>query len=497
MMFGDDSAMMLKGNEIDASVTDAVAEYVTTLLNAREQSGSLQGSPAMSVGSLSDASSDTEGTTPTGRASPDLYNMEWIMDNVYMDKVCGEQTAASKLSLGDSPIVTQPASSLMMEGIAHEGMGQDMDPQQHSHLAELCQDTERQLSSKELLDKIEDALQPTAAQSEGDSAMLMEPLFPEVVMDKKLSPRSGTAMALMSDDDLSEAIDSVSDSFDTSDIEEEEDDSPKSSSTGMPPMMCDRVEPGRNTCRYSGCVACGRTQKSKKRARSRVDKPQMSASGEGAAATQRSKRNTMDPCLQEAWIDLDQKPSAEGSDCEQDFEEPSSRTRRKSAKAVNYSEDDFVVTVREFDSATAESKPKRRKVVDPSRPAGSKHARYWSDEEHLLFLEGLEKYGARDVRSVSALVKTRSPVQVRTHAQKYFLKFPSAPQWGPQKRVNMEGVPYADASEENEEMEINEDDSNVVVAQKTEPIHGLQPLIFGLSSPAELQRMGESLLSAS
>lgn len=51
--------------------------------------------------------------------------------------------------------------------------------------------------------------------------------------------------------------------------------------------------------------------------------------------------------------------------------------------------------------------------------------RYWSDNEHALFLEGLKMYGRRDVQRISEHVRTRSPTQVRSHAQKYFLRVKS------------------------------------------------------------------------
>jgi len=49
-------------------------------------------------------------------------------------------------------------------------------------------------------------------------------------------------------------------------------------------------------------------------------------------------------------------------------------------------------------------------------------SRYWTKVEHELFLEALEKFGPKDVKSISAFVGTRTPTQVRTHAQKYFLR---------------------------------------------------------------------------
>ncbi len=45
----------------------------------------------------------------------------------------------------------------------------------------------------------------------------------------------------------------------------------------------------------------------------------------------------------------------------------------------------------------------------------------WSKEEHDLFLSGLQTHG-KDWKSISNIVCTRSHIQIRTHAQKYFLK---------------------------------------------------------------------------
>ncbi|PIN18033.1 hypothetical protein CDL12_09289 [Handroanthus impetiginosus] len=47
----------------------------------------------------------------------------------------------------------------------------------------------------------------------------------------------------------------------------------------------------------------------------------------------------------------------------------------------------------------------------------------WSEEEHRLFLLGLQKVGKGDWRGISRnYVKTRTPTQVASHAQKYFLR---------------------------------------------------------------------------
>lgn len=62
-------------------------------------------------------------------------------------------------------------------------------------------------------------------------------------------------------------------------------------------------------------------------------------------------------------------------------------------------------------------------VSNPKQSAKRAHENYgrWSAEEHNLFLKGMQMYG-RKWKKISYLVKTRTDVQIRTHAQKYFQK---------------------------------------------------------------------------
>eukprot|EP01038_Epipyxis_sp_PR26KG_P008730 gene8730-11796_t len=53
----------------------------------------------------------------------------------------------------------------------------------------------------------------------------------------------------------------------------------------------------------------------------------------------------------------------------------------------------------------------------------------WTREEHLSFIKGLELYG-KGWKKIAGLIKTRTVVQIRTHAQKYFLKLSKARQNG-------------------------------------------------------------------
>lgn len=49
-------------------------------------------------------------------------------------------------------------------------------------------------------------------------------------------------------------------------------------------------------------------------------------------------------------------------------------------------------------------------------------SRYWTPTEHKRFLEALQKFGPKDVRAIANFVGSRNATQVRTHAQKYFLR---------------------------------------------------------------------------
>ncbi|CAM9162818.1 unnamed protein product, partial [Ectocarpus fasciculatus] len=54
-------------------------------------------------------------------------------------------------------------------------------------------------------------------------------------------------------------------------------------------------------------------------------------------------------------------------------------------------------------------------------PTGEEVTGRWTKEEHELFLQALKKYG-KEWKKVASMVRTRTVVQTRTHAQKYFQK---------------------------------------------------------------------------
>lgn len=48
--------------------------------------------------------------------------------------------------------------------------------------------------------------------------------------------------------------------------------------------------------------------------------------------------------------------------------------------------------------------------------------RYWTEDEHERFLEAMAEYGEKAYVAISNYVETRTPKQVRTHAQKFQMK---------------------------------------------------------------------------
>ncbi|KAL5568625.1 hypothetical protein UlMin_025200 [Ulmus minor] len=82
----------------------------------------------------------------------------------------------------------------------------------------------------------------------------------------------------------------------------------------------------------------------------------------------------------------------------------------------SYADDDGS---QKWDSANQISFGSKSKQNEPERKKGIP----WTEREHRLFLQGLEKYGKGDWRSISRhFVVTRTPTQVASHAQKYFIR---------------------------------------------------------------------------
>ncbi|RDX72894.1 Transcription factor DIVARICATA, partial [Mucuna pruriens] len=71
--------------------------------------------------------------------------------------------------------------------------------------------------------------------------------------------------------------------------------------------------------------------------------------------------------------------------------------------------------------------PSRRKenAGNPFHPIQRKKVIPWSTQEHMLFLHGLKIYGKGNWKRIAQVVKTRTSIQVASHAQKYYLRLNS------------------------------------------------------------------------
>jgi SHAQKYF class myb-like DNA-binding protein len=86
-------------------------------------------------------------------------------------------------------------------------------------------------------------------------------------------------------------------------------------------------------------------------------------------------------------------------------------------------------------SSKSSPKKKKHKIPMPTTSGGSSNTSAsentgrWTTEEHRLFLQGLEQHG-KGWKKIASLIKSRTVVQIRTHAQKYFQKMAKARQNG-------------------------------------------------------------------
>lgn len=69
---------------------------------------------------------------------------------------------------------------------------------------------------------------------------------------------------------------------------------------------------------------------------------------------------------------------------------------------------------------TTQGITKASTALRPPKKMQYKHG--WSKDEHFMFLKGLQKYNRGSWKQISLFVKTRTPTQVQSHAQKFFLR---------------------------------------------------------------------------
>ncbi|KAF8725839.1 hypothetical protein HU200_020400 [Digitaria exilis] len=70
-----------------------------------------------------------------------------------------------------------------------------------------------------------------------------------------------------------------------------------------------------------------------------------------------------------------------------------------------------------------EKAPRRQVAAIPREKRQNKDRTFWTMQEHRNFLRGLEVYGRGSWKNISrSFVTTKTPVQISSHAQKYFLR---------------------------------------------------------------------------
>ncbi|MQL94134.1 hypothetical protein Taro_026786 [Colocasia esculenta] len=106
----------------------------------------------------------------------------------------------------------------------------------------------------------------------------------------------------------------------------------------------------------------------------------------------------------------------------------------------------------------------------------------WTEEEHKLFLLGLDKFGKGDWRSISRnFVISRTPTQVASHAQKYFIRLNSMNR--DRRRASIHDITSVNNAA-NTTSSINVDHvSSPVIGQMNTPVMATPAAAVGVGAP--------------
>eukprot|EP00164_Ancoracysta_twista_P007737 GFYU01011036.1.p1 GENE.GFYU01011036.1~~GFYU01011036.1.p1 ORF type:complete len:653 (+),score=131.89 GFYU01011036.1:374-2332(+) len=107
---------------------------------------------------------------------------------------------------------------------------------------------------------------------------------------------------------------------------------------------------------------------------------------------------------------------------EVNIEQAKAELGRLRERFVNITKDKTNAKNSAGNTAPSKKKEESKAKATSNGTDGKSQPRYWTTAEHNRFLEGLDKFGTKDVKAIALHVGTRSATQVRTHAQKYWLR---------------------------------------------------------------------------
>ncbi|EFC49197.1 SANT domain-containing protein [Naegleria gruberi] len=170
------------------------------------------------------------------------------------------------------------------------------------------------------------------------------------------------------------------------------------------------------------------------------------------------------------------------------------KEKKKSEKKSKKKQDETLLEVPSVESLTTSTTTASASTTTEDKPATKKpYKQGWTKEEHILFLKGLELHGKGSWKEISAIVGTRSPTQIQSHAQKYFLR---QKQQKKNKRsihdFTMDDMKKQDSVEEVEENnhKRKRNKSKSKESKKTGAVHSED----SLSSEPQLEVFGETLV---
>lgn len=118
----------------------------------------------------------------------------------------------------------------------------------------------------------------------------------------------------------------------------------------------------------------------------------------------------------------------------------------------------------------------------------------WTEDEHKLFLLGLQKVGKGDWRGISRnFVKTRTPTQVASHAQKYFLRRSNLNRRRRRSSLFDITTDSVAANAIVEEQQVHEDNNSHPAQQQISPLSGFPMAVTPIPSPLPFENQMETV----